>query len=156
MDNNFLVSVCNLYIFDEKGKLNLEFKTLTNAIFDIFNRKITVEDATFKIETFGFMNTDGEEKRTDFDNFLVRDTEVVFNVNRHGKFCKVIAESEVRNNKGEKVSKLFFVCPQCSLKSDDISLELAANGVSMSKIYIDISPYNEKGDFFKMVKQDLK
>jgi hypothetical protein len=153
LGKDFLVSVCDLYIFDEDENLVLSSKSLMDCDINVNNAggTIKVTDAVFSLGILKFTTGQKEEKKSDYQKMLNSNekTEVVLSNKNNGKKCKVVAIAEVRNNMPESiVRKLRYGFPNCFIESKYSQL-LKSNGVATTETTIYVEP-DENGDVVKI------
>ena len=143
LNNKFLVSICDIYIFDEKENLILSSKTLTDCTVDIGHQNGTIvfTDVAFSLNFLKFLSDVKEEKHTDYQNVLnVKPQEKVSLFSgRDSKKCKVALVAEVRNSTGENVEQLKYGFPNCSIDQKYAQV-MTSNSVSTTGIKINILP----------------
>jgi hypothetical protein len=119
-NRNFLVSVCNLYIFDNEENLALSSKTLTNCKIDVGEEKgkITFTDACFSLDLLRFATFIKEKDVSDYRSLLENQKKenIKIRVTPTPRECKVLAIAEVRDNVTKKVvGHVRYGFPHCEI-----------------------------------------
>jgi hypothetical protein len=150
--NEFLVSVCDLYIFDKNENLILKIKTLIDCIIktDYLGGTLEANDATFNYDLYKFINSNDKNIKSDYEYILSNKSgNIVFNKN-HKKECKLVAIGEIRGSDGSLSKKIIFNMPNAKLEGN-FDISLAANGVSSTSIKATFDAFNDNGDIFEMI-----
>jgi hypothetical protein len=153
LGKDFLVSVCNLYIFDEDENLVLSSKSLMDCDINVHSAggTIKVTDAVFSLGILKFITGQKEEKKSDYQKMLNPNekTELVLSNKNENKKCKVVAIAEIRNNMTTNiVRKLRYGFPNCFIESKYSQL-LKSNGIATTETTIYVDP-DENGDIVKI------
>ena len=150
--NEFLVSVCDLYIFDKNENFILKIKTLIDCIIktDWNGGFFEASDATFNTDLYKFINSNDENVKTDYKYILDNNKKsILFNKINHEKECKLVAVGELRQS-DNIAKKIIFNMPNAKLEGY-FNIETAANGVANMPIRATFKEYNDNGDILEMI-----
>lgn len=144
--NNFLVSVCDLYIFDEDENLVLMSNSLSDCDIDMSpsGGKIKFIDPAFSWDLLKFVTKHQQDDRTDYQKVLnPKDNKVSLVSKDEGRYCKVVATADVRDALGNaKILKYIF--PNCHIGAKVIQ-SFASDSISPTVIEINVMPDKESG-----------
>jgi hypothetical protein len=154
-ENEFFVSVFNLYIFDEYDNLITELKCLSDGYIRIHPNnsqigEIYANSVVHNSDLQNFIHNGHDENLTDFEMLLSpKVNKYTINSDPHGPDCKVVAKIEVRNNQNQMV-KDYTVIAYDALIKNNYNLVTTSNGVSTEEYFIVARPYNDQGDIFEI------
>jgi hypothetical protein len=149
----FLVSICDMYIFNENENLVMKLNKLINCTINMDDRDnsstIVANSCTFNFELFKFINS---PNISDYKSFFKSNGSETISFKKEngygGKKCKIILVAEIRNSYNEVTNILRYNFPNCSIRRK-YSEELASNAVSTTNIIIDVDA-DENGNLFEM------
>jgi hypothetical protein len=156
---NFLVSVCDLYIFDEKENLVLQSDTLIDCTIKIGDDHgvIKFADAVFSLDLLKFANNqESDKEKTDYQKVLntIESTHIVLKNKRKNRICKVVAIGKVKKQTGEIFGYLKYCFPHCEI---DVQHDryFVSNGVCTDDGSIRILP-DEQDNLAEIVLSSTK
>jgi hypothetical protein len=156
--NLFMVSICEVKVFDEFGNYVAEFKTLTNSIVKIkkSTAKIVLNDATFNPTFYHFAyGADADKLKSDYERMVNGNPKMVFRGQDWiGKPCKLVVKSELRGNNNEITSYQILNFPLASIDNNFKQVQ-SADSVSSPLISFTAYPFDDEGSIFEMKLEGL-
>jgi hypothetical protein len=163
MDELFAVSVFDMYIFDENGKLVVKTSSLIGG--NLVDGKITAEDAAYNLDLIRFLNERKSGSKSDYERFLElggdyksfaennNNLYVKINPKKSGKRCKVVLVGDLCNVDTGKSKRYVYDIPNAVI-DNKYDLETMSDGVSCTSFEIKVEPYNDDGDLFDLMVLD--
>ena len=141
---NVLVSVGQIYIFDEKENLVLQCNTATNIDIkvDSTGGRVRFSDAAFDLGLLRFLTNTGYAESTNYMALLKPNalTEINIKTTSIAKKCKLLIIGEIRNScTKDVVGRIRYGFPNCEIKPICL-VGMTANGVSNQEVTVNVFP----------------
>ena len=150
--------VLDLYLFDEGGRFITQMNSLKESriylyeslLLDELEAVLIAKDALLNIDLLKFIQGTKDDNLTDFERYAqINEIQTItFNAKNKGKKCKLIAKSVMRDLSQKDCIYLYEIPNAYIVNSFNSATE--HDEVSVYDLKVEIKPYNEEKDLFKM------